>query len=737
MKSLLSFLYCTVLVTTASFSQSNNEDLVNYIDPKIGLDNGGHVVPGPSMPYGMVKLGPDCVVHTNSGYVSGNKIKGFSHTHVSGTGGGAKYGNVTIAPGIGEIDITDYASYGRDEKISTGYYKVNLSKWNIDAELTTSHSCGFHQYTFPTSDQAYLLIDAGSFLDYGDNRTEAQTFVGSEIEFVSETIIEGYTRIRGGWNKGGAYTVYFSAEIDTPADAYGTIKSGKINLNSKLEADTGERTAAFLKFKTSANQVIKMKVGISFLGRLKARANRENEIPNWNFQEVVSQAEKKWGDAISKVRVEGGSEDLKKMFYTALYHSQLMPSDRTGENPKWNSDVPYYDDYYAIWDTYRSTNPLLTLINPKRHTDIIRSMVDIYEHDGYMPDGRSGNDNGRTQGGSNTDMVIAEAFVKELGGIDYEKAYQAMVKNAEVPPGGSEQKEGRGGIHDYNNLGYISSDYERAGSRTLEYASNDWAIATVAKGLGKTSDYEKYKKRANNWINLWRPIEDHGFKGFIWPRNSDGSWDMNYDMFQEIGYWTEFFYESHTWEYSFYVPHDMKKLIDLCGGKDAFVNRLDTFFDEGFYNVNNEPGFLTPCLYIYAGRQDKTAKLVQEIINANYNTSRGGLPGNDDSGAMSAWFAFHSMGFFPVAGQDIYLITSPQFDKTTIDLGNGATFKIIVNNNSDKNIYVQSASWNGKPFHQSWFKHSDIKNGAVLELNMGKKPTSWGSEILPPSMSDD
>ena len=207
-------------------------------------------------------------------------------------------------------------------------------------------------------------------------------------------------------------------------------------------------------------------------------------------------------------------------------------------------------------------------------------------------------------------------------------------------------------------------------------------------------------------------------------------------MFQEIGYWTEFFYESHTWEYSFYVPQDMKKLIDISGGKDEFIKRLETFFEEGFYNVVNEPGFLTPCLYIYAGRPDKTAKLVQKIINENFNISRSGLPGNDDSGAMSAWFAFHAMGFFPVAGQDIYLITSPQFDKTTIELENGAKFEIIVNNNSDKNLYVQSASLNGKPLNQAWFKHSDIKDGAVLELNMGKNPSDWGREIVPPSMSD-
>jgi predicted alpha-1,2-mannosidase len=737
MKLTLFFLTCAVLGSATAISQSNSKELSKFIKPEIGLDNGGNVIPGPSLPFGLVKLGPDSEGGSNSGYISGEKIKGFSHTHVSGTGGGAKYGNITVAPVVGTLNISDYKSYGSKEKIIAGYYKVHLDKYNVDVELTTSHSTGFHQYTFPASDNSYLIIDAGNFLDYATNRTEAQYFVGSEIEFISETVIEGYTRIRGGWGKGDAYTVYFSAEIDTPADEIGTSKSGTINLNSKYEIDTNEKTTAFLRFKTTANQQIKMKVGISFLGRLKARANRENEIPHWDFQSVVLSAEKKWSDAVGKITVEGGNDALKTMFYTALYHTQLMPTDRTGENPKWVSSEPYYDDFYAIWDTYRSTNPLLTLINPQRQTDMIKSMIDIYEHDGYMPDARSGNDNGRTQGGSNTDMIIADAYSKGLKGIDYEKAYEAMIKNAEVPPGGNEQKEGRGGLNDYNDLGYVSIDYERAGSRTLEYASNDWAIATVAKGLGKTTDYKKYKQKANNWINLWRPLEDHGATGFIWPRKSDGSWDTSYDMFQEIGYWTEFFYESHTWEYSFYVPHDMKKLIDICGGKKAFVERLDTFFKEGFYNVNNEPGFLTPCLYIYAGRPDKTAEQIHKIINESYNTTRSGLPGNEYSGAMSAWFAFHAMGFFPVAGQEIYLITSPQFEKSTINLGNNNEFKIIVKNKSDKNLYVQSASLNGKVLDQAWFRHSDIKNGAVLELKMGKNPSNWGQNILPPSMSDD
>ncbi|RLD76785.1 MAG: glycoside hydrolase family 92 protein, partial [Bacteroidetes bacterium] len=455
---------------------------------------------------------------------------------------------------------------------------------------------------------------------------------------------------------------------------------------------------------------------------------------HWDFEKTKSNAETEWNKKLSKIEISETSEDIKKMFYTALYHSFLQPVKRTGEMKNWKPDEEYYDDFYAIWDTFRTLHPLLILIDTNTQVEIINSLINIYEKEGYMPEGRSGNDNGLTQGGSNADLVIADAFVKGVKGINYELAYQAMIKNAEVVPAKA-RKEGRGGLEDYNSLGYVSISNERAGTRTVEYANCDWGIAQVAKGLGKEDDYLKYKNRASNWKNLWRPVENHGVTGFIWPKNKQGEWIDDFSVFKR-GTWHNFFYESISWEYSLYVPQDVKELIKLSGGNEAFVKRLDIFFERDYYIVDNEPGFLSPNLYTWAGRYDKSAKMIHKIITENYHSGRGGLPGNDDSGSMSSWFAFQAMGIFPNAGQNMYLIGSPIIGNSKIKMDNGKTFEIKAHNLSDKNVYVSKATLNGKPLLQAWFKHTDIIDNGILELYMSNTPNAWGNKNPPPSMSD-
>ena len=436
---------------------------------------------------------------------------------------------------------------------------------------------------------------------------EAQHYVGSEIKILSDTSMEGYTRILGGWNMGKAYTVYFYAVFSVKAFGYGTWKNNMLHHQNREEYDENTRCGAWFEYKTGEGEKIRVKVGISFLSTGKAKANLYREIPHWDLQRIKDQARMLWNDALSKIQVETKNSDLKTIFYSSLYRCMLMPVDRTGENPLWKSEEPYYDDYYAIWDTYRSLNPLLTIISPERERDIVRSLIDIYGHEGYMPDARSGNCNGRTQGGSNCDMLIADAYVKGLTGINYEKGFAAMIKDAEVAPGDDERKEGRGGIHDYNSIGYVSFNHERAGSRTVEYAANDFAIATVAKGLGKNAAYDLYRKRAGNWQNLWRDdIESQGAKGFIWPKDNKGNWidtlnhvyvwtpkGMIWKKFDVLiaGSWSDFFYESYSWEYSLYVPQDVKLLMEKCGGKEKFISRLDTFFTKQYFDISNEPSF--------------------------------------------------------------------------------------------------------------------------------------------------
>ena len=730
----------------------NTADYTKYVDPFIGADGGGYTFPGPTRPAGVVKLGPDCNRLTeNAGWDPAGLIQGFSHTHINGSGGGCKYGNILFMPTVGEVKIKDYGSERGEEYAEVGLYTTTLTTYGIGVRLSATAHSGIHEYTFPETDRANVIMDMGSFL----SSYEAQEFVGSEIRIISDTEVEGYTRIRGGWNIGTAYTVYFHAKFDTPAESMGTWKGDRKSEGLTSQYDSNEKTGAWMTFDTRGNRTVKVKVGISYLGYNKAEHNI-CEISGWDLDAVKNEAKAEWNEYLKTVDVEGGTDEQKRIFYTALYRVFMQPADYTDENPVWKSDVPYYGDFHAIWDTFRTTHPFYNLLKPTLGAALVESLVDIYRHDYYMPDARTSHDTGRTQGGSNSDMLVADAFVKGLEGIDYETALQAMIKNATVFPGDDERKWGRGGLPDYNTLGYVSTDYERGVTRTFEYGPNDWAIATVAKGLGRNDIYDKYREQASRWENLWNDeMESYGFKGFAWPRNSDGSWysDPSYTVFSS-GSLDHQFYETFAWELSFYVPHDMKRLIEKMGGAETFEKRLDTYFTGSFpaekrkellfwtklygmCQISNEPSFLIPVLYNYIDRQDKSAEYVRLIMDEMFSDGRDGLPGNDDSAAMSAWYAWHALGFYPNAGQDVYLISSPVFTKTEINLENGRKVIINAKNASEKNIYIQSATLNGKPLDRNWFRHSEIADGAVFEFTMGSRPSGWDEGgMLPPSMSD-
>jgi predicted alpha-1,2-mannosidase len=728
----------------------------SYIDPFIGSEKKGNVFIGPSCPYGMVKPGPDCSKASNSGYVpdTTQTIYGFSQVHVSGTGGGPKYGNIAVMPFSGNFEWIKHESLRAKEMTKVGYYSVLLKKWNIQTEITTSPKVAFYRFVFSKKGKS-IKIDLGDFLGekYIPDSREAQQFVGSEIQILSNTEIQGYSRIMGGWNNGAAYTVYFHATFDKPFKNFGTWKGQQFFAGQSSQFDSGEKTGALLSFDSNVSDTIQMKIGISFISALKAGQNLNNEIPHWSFQKTLQETQDKWESLMKKIEISSdATDDQKRMFYTALYHTQLMPVDRTGENPLWTSNQPYYDDFYAIWDTYRSSHPLLTLLTPSRQVDIVNAMLDIYKRDGYLPDARSGNFNGRTQGGSNAEVIIADAYAKDLKGIDYSLGLQAMLKDATVPPGANEEKEGRGGLTDYNTLGYVSTRFVRSGNRTVEYAYDDYCLAQLAKGLNRMGEYRRFMKQSENWKNLWRDIEDNGSKGFIMPKDPAGRWvdsipcdvyngQMNYVHYSPLAqdwpncvcWWCGFFYEASSWEYSLFVPQDVPGLIEKSGGNVAFQKRLDTLFDKGFYNVGNEPSFLSSCLYHWIGRPDLSSQRTRQIIDNNYDATRGGIPGNDDSGAMSSWLAFHMMGFYPNAGQSYYLITSPYFKQTVIHMENGKSFKLIAKNLSDKNVFIKSATLNGKPFDQAWIEHEDIVKGGELVFEMNSKPSkTWGLRIFPP-----
>jgi predicted alpha-1,2-mannosidase len=711
-----------------------------HVDPFLGADGGGNVFPGPSLPFGMIKPGPDMDTGENSpnaGWAATGDIRGFSQTHVSGTGGGDKYGNVLVMPTTGEPTAAAYQSPRAQERASVGFYGVTLSRYGIGAEITAARRTALYRFSYPASSKANLLFDVGHCLIAGAKYGEGQSITASAIQVLSPTEVTGSTSVTGGWNKQtNSYTVYFYAKTDTPAAAWGTWTNDQLLPGSNsAQAGAKARSGAWLSFPTTAGQQVQMKIGISFLSAAQARHNAETEIPNFDFAATQSAAIAAWDKALSTVEVSGETPEQAQIFYTALYHTMLMPVDRTGENPLWSSTEPYYDDYYAIWDIFRSSGPLLTLIAPERQTGIVRSLVDIYRHEGWLPDARSGNFNGRTQGGSNAEFMITDAYLKGLKGIDWQTAYAAEVHDAEVSPA-DHFKEGRGGLDDWHKLGYVSMEgSDRSGSVHMEYAANDFEIALLAKGLGKTADYEKYLARSANWKNLWdSSFTEAGFQGFIRPRHRDGSWLAPFTAMDSCSWGGKTFYEGNSWTYSTFVPQDVASLIEKSGGKQQFVRRLDAFFDvPDRYDVGNEPGFLAPYLYNWAGRPDKTAEHLRAIIAKSYHAGPKGLPGNDDSGAMSSWFAFGQIGIYPNAGQDVYLIGSPAYPRTTLHLADGKDFVIEATNVSASNLYVVSAELNGKPLDRAWLRHAEIAAGGHLVLTMASTPAHWAESALPPS----
>ncbi len=695
-----------------------------YVDPFIGVDEGGNTVPGAGLPFGFVRLSPDTLNPYTSGYRSGEDILGFSHTHVSGTGGASKYGNFLTTPVSGELRISDRGSPAAEETASPGYYSVRLTRDDIRAELTATRLVGLHRYTFPPSRQAHVLIDVSSVIrPDGGKRPWSQQPVESTVRLVGPNRVEGTGHWRGGWNP-APYTLHFAAEFDRPFLAAGTWNGETVERGAETQ---GKHAGAFVTFDTRRDRIVRLKLGVSFVSVASARASLERESPGWDFDAVRRRAEATWASALGKIRIDGGSDTQRKIFYTALYRSHFMPHDLTGENVWWDSDEPHYEDFYCLWDTFRTLHPLLTLIQPERQRDMVRSLIDTYVHTGWMPDARIAGANGMTQGGSNSDVLIADALVKGLTGIDYEKAYEAMVKNAEVDSPRPLQ-EGRE-VAEYKRIGYLSLKHARSASRTMEYAYNDFCLALVAKALGRLEDYRKYLERSKNWMNLWDP----GSRS-VRPRYSDGRWlepfspvhnypDGNYS------YWDSPFYEGNGWQYSTYVPHDVRTLITLLGGEDDFVQWLDEFFDTGIYNQGNEPDILAPYLYIHAGRPDRTAERVRHLLAAEYHTGRDGLPGNDDAGTMSSWYVWGAIGLYPNAGQPYYYIGSPLFSRIRIELGGGKVFILEAPETSSVNQYVQSATLNGQPLRRAWLLHSEIAGGGRLVLRMGPQPSSWGTDM--------
>lgn len=694
-----------------------------YVDPFLGVDGGGNVLPGPCLPFSLVRINP--VVERPqpaSGYQTGKPLIGFVQTNVSGTGGGGRYGNFMVTPQSGKIEVDIPASTSREEQASVGYYSVLLEQSNVRAELTSTEKVGMQRFTFLDDREAHVLISASSVIDRFRNRDTDGRCLDSRIRILEDGTISGFATLLGGWGHRQPYTLYFCASFDRPGVAFGTWQDGQ--LNAGAHEAMGTCCGAYFSFGSRAGQQVMLKVAVSTLSEKQARDNLSG-VRHMGFEQARKRSVEIWNSYLDRIEIRGGTPAQQTIFYTSLYRAYVMPTDITGENPLWKSDEPCYWDFYCIWDTFRTNFPLYTLLTPDIQEKIIRSLLDIYRYRGWMPDAWIVGGFGKQQGGTDADIVIADAVAKGLGGFDRELAYRAMVKNAEYPADERELYEGltvTGKYRDYIETGYVPEHRACCVSYTLEYAYNDYCLSQVARSLGKEQEAAKYLKRSLNCYNLFDSTT-----GFFRAKDTLGRWKSDFDPARmgNPAWLGPYFYEGTSWQYSTYVLHDIPGLIERHGGKERFAAYLDCFFNGHFFTQDNEPDIHAPYLYNYVGQPWKTAEKVAEIVRNQYRHARNGLPGNDDSGTLSSWYVFSSLGFYPFAGQEFYLIGTPLFEEATIRLPGGKKLVVRARNLSPENIYIQQLWLNGKPYGRSWINHRDLVKGGELCFEMGEKPSSW------------
>ncbi len=735
---------------------------MQYVKPIIGTQRMGHTFPGATMPFGMVQLSPDTdtIPYSNNGkyvpdvykYCAGYQyddktIVGFSHTHFSGTGHSdlgdflvmPTTGKLLLNPGTASAPASGFRSgfSHNNETAEAGYYKVLLDKYNVTAELTATERVGIHQYTFPAAGQSHLILDLTSGI-YNYDGKNVWTFV----QILNDSTVVGY-RQTSGWAR--TRTLYFALKFSKPFSSYGSKDFapqpyrgfwGKFDQQHNFPELAGNQLRLHFDYKTAANEKILIKFALSPVSTEGAMRNLQAEAPGWDFAAYKNAAQMQWEQQLQKIKVQGAEEE-KINFYTALYHASINPTiymDVDGQYKGLDQNIHTakgFTNYttFSLWDTYRALHPLFNIIEPQRNADMVRSMLAHYDQSvlHMLPIwSNSANDNW-CMSGYHAVSVLADAYVK--GNITKEEGVHALA--ACVATANHRSYEG---IGMYKDMGYIPVDKNGVGiSTTLEYAYDDWAITQLAKALGDTKTETEFLQRSMNYKNVFDPAT-----GFMAPRLADGTFRKNFDPLKTDG---QGFIEGNAWNYSFFVPQYPNSLIDLMGGKKRFVQKMDSLFtmhlpDEFFaeteditrdgiiggYVHGNEPAHHIVYLYNDAGAPAKTQSRVRMILKNQYHNGPAGLGGNDDTGQMSAWYIFSSLGFYPVApGSTVYYIGSPAVIGAEISLPQNKKFSIIVHDQKETNIYVKKVALNGKEIKDWKLRHADIMDGGVLEFWMSKK----------------
>lgn len=742
-----------------------------------------------SRPFGMVNLSTDMAIDGawESGYRYNNDtIKAFSHVHAWQLSG------IPVMPTTGEFrghlgpDIYG-STYTHDkEEVQPGYHKVVLEDYDVTAELTSTTRAGFHRYTWPESDQSHILFDFSTVL--GPSAT-----LEGRVEKISDTELQGFGVMDGTIRRPKPVTIYFVAQFDKPFELFSGWKDGEpVPADDIIE---GENTGAYVQFSTSEGEITKMKVGISYVSTEQARLNLQTELPHWDFDRVVHESRDEWNQWLSRIEVEGSTEKQRRRFYTDLWKAlqgRRIVSDvngkyldmtgkelRIGQIPLDEDGRPMFNHHNSdsFWGAQWSLNTLWHLVYPEVSEDFINSMLLMYDDGGLIPRGPSGGSYTYVMTGASTTPFIVSAWLKGIRGFDVEKAYEGMRKNhfsgGLMSKAGYEHETAKGGgIEDYIERGYIpyplyeeQYGFHQAGAgQTLEYAYQDWALSQLAYVLDKEEDYELFTQRAGNYRNLWNPD-----KGWMWPRNRQGNWydSEEFDHLTYAGPWVE----SNGAQYTWWVPHDLKGLADLMGGRELFTEKLNNSFENAqehlftsgvahametledyrriYINYGNQQSMQTAWLFNYSGAPWLTQYWTRQVTEEVYGhlTYDRGYSGDEDQGLMGSLAVLMKMGFFSVDGgvnqKPFYEIGSPIFDKITIHLNpdyySGGKFVIRADNNGPENYYIQSAELNGEVLDRPWMPHDVVVKGGELYLEMGSDPNKeWGShpDQAPPSRSE-